>query len=137
LEQYADIIEITRNVLSVVLEGLIPVQVVKKPEDDVDMTEQTLESLCLQEISKVLESRKGWRLLESDFSSVALQLMFYAVILANPAENIKQVDHALSAIAQSVYQMHRLQTLIKATYFKHHHLNTSSLFEESKTSEGQ
>ena len=99
MEQYADIIEITRNVLSVVLEGLIPVQVVKKPEDDVDMTEQTLESLCLQEISKVLESRKGWRLLESEFSSVALQLMFYAVMLLNPAENIKQVDHALSAIA--------------------------------------
>ena len=54
-----------------VLEGGISVPVTKTFED-VDMTEETLESLCLQEIHKVLSSRRGWRLLESDFSSVAL-----------------------------------------------------------------
>ena len=70
-EQYADIMEITRNVLMLVLEGGISVPVTKTFED-VDMTEETLESLCLQEIHKVLSSRRGWRLLESDFSSVAL-----------------------------------------------------------------
>ena len=37
------------------------------------MTEETLEGLCLFEISKVHEfCKRGWRLMESDFSSVAL-----------------------------------------------------------------
>lgn len=71
-EQFADILEITRNVLQVVLEGAIQVKVSKDPEGDVEMTEENLESICLGEISKILEDRKGWQILESDFSSVAM-----------------------------------------------------------------
>ena len=71
------------------------------------MTEETLEGLCLGEIQKVLSSRRGWRLMESNFTSVAIQLMYYTFMLYG-SEDISRLDYALNAIAASVYQLHRL-----------------------------
>jgi hypothetical protein len=68
-EQYADIIEIARNVLILIVESAIPVG---QKGPDQDMTEDSIESICLGEIKRVMESVKGWKLLETDFSSIAL-----------------------------------------------------------------
>lgn len=117
-DQYADIIETTRNVINVILDGTIPVAVVKKEGEDTDMTEHTLEQICLGEISKVLQSRKGWRILESDFSSVAIQLMFYTSMVISPIDKFDLIDKALNAIARSVFSLFKYQTLLKALYTK-------------------
>ena len=69
-EQYADIMEITRNVLMLVLDGGISIPVTTG--EDTYMAEETFEYLCLKEIHIVFESRKGKRLFDSDLSSVAL-----------------------------------------------------------------
>ncbi len=55
-EQYADIIETTRNVLLLIVEGIINVG---KSEDTI-MNDQTIETICLGEISNVFEKVKGW-----------------------------------------------------------------------------
>ena len=47
-EQYADIMEITRNVMGLVLSGEIPVG--SNAGEDIDMTDHTLPSLCLDSI---------------------------------------------------------------------------------------
>jgi hypothetical protein len=54
-----------------VLEGGISVPVVKSNED-IEMTDESFDDICKLEIKSILDSRKGWRLIESDFSSVAL-----------------------------------------------------------------
>ena len=51
-EQYADIMEITRNVMGLVLSGEIPVG--SNAGEDIDMTEHTLHSLCLDSMQSVL-----------------------------------------------------------------------------------
>lgn len=61
--------EITRNVILLILEGGISVN---SGKEDEDMTEETMDQLCIEEISKVYKARSGWRLFESDFSSVAI-----------------------------------------------------------------
>lgn len=55
-EQYADIIETSRNVLLLIVEGIISVG---KTEDTI-MNDQTIETICLGEISNVFEKVKGW-----------------------------------------------------------------------------
>jgi hypothetical protein len=55
-EEYADIIENTRNVIILIVEGVITVG----NATDVEMSEESLESICLGEISHVLEQAKGW-----------------------------------------------------------------------------
>ena len=52
-EQYADIMEITRNVMGLILSGEIPVG--SNAGEDIDMTEHTLPSLCLDSIQSVLQ----------------------------------------------------------------------------------
>jgi hypothetical protein len=51
-EQYADILEITRNVMNLILSGDIPVTY--SAGEDLDMTEHTVASLCIDAINQVL-----------------------------------------------------------------------------------
>jgi hypothetical protein len=52
-EQYADIMEITRNVIGLILSGEIPIG--SNAGEDIDMTEHTLPSLCLDSIQSILQ----------------------------------------------------------------------------------
>ena len=76
-EEYADILETTRNVLILIVEGGITVGNAAEQE----MSEESIQSICLGLISNVLERAKGWQIMENDFSSIAIQVMFYATIL--------------------------------------------------------
>lgn len=115
-EHYADVIEITRNVLNLVLQGDVKINIGKKTgEEDEEMTSETLSSLCSTEIMLVMNKAKGWRLMESDFSSIALQMMFYATMSLG-FDNIEKLDDIVDRIAKAVYSMFQLQTLLKAQY---------------------
>ena len=65
--EYADLIEQTRNVVKIIVEGGVKVGGM-----DEDMSEDSFESICLAEIQKIGESRKKWNFFESDFSSIAI-----------------------------------------------------------------
>ena len=75
------------------------------------MTEQTLTSICLDAISKVLQENKGSQLLEADFSSFALQLMYYSTLYMG-IEDLDGLNAALDLISGHVFSLFRIQTLL-------------------------
>jgi hypothetical protein len=96
--------EITRNVIGLILSGEIPVG--SNGGEDIDMTEHTLTSLCLDSMQSVLQLNKGWKLLEADFSSLALQLMFYTTLFMG-LNDLGKLDKALDLIAGKVFSLFR------------------------------
>ena len=79
------------------------------------MNDQSIESICLGEIKRIFESAKGWQLMELDFSSLAIQLMFFTTILYG-CENYQLLDKVNLELTRSLYQMFNLQTYLKAQF---------------------
>jgi hypothetical protein len=79
------------------------------------MNDQSIESICLGEIKRIFESSKGWQLMELDFSSLAIQLMFFTTILYG-CENYQLLDKVNLELTKSLYQMFNLQTYLKAQF---------------------
>ena len=79
------------------------------------MNDQSIESICLGEIKRIFESSKGWQLMELDFSSLAIQLMFFTTILYG-CENYQLLDKVNLELTRSLYQMFNLQTYLKAQF---------------------
>ena len=79
------------------------------------MNDQSIESICLGEIKRIFESSKGWQLMELDFSSLAIQLIFFTTILYG-CENYQLLDKVNLELTRSVYQMFNLQTYLKAQF---------------------
>jgi hypothetical protein len=96
--------EITRNVIGLILSGEIPVGF--NGGEDIEMTEHTLTSLCLDSMQSVLQLNKGWKLLEADFSSLAIQLMFYLTLFMG-LDDLRKLDKALDLIAGKVFSLFR------------------------------
>jgi hypothetical protein len=66
------------------------------------MNDQSIESICLGEIKRIFESSKGWQLMELDFSSLAIQLMFFTTILYG-CENYQLLDKVNLELTRSLY----------------------------------
>ncbi len=45
------------------------------------MTEESLESVCAQQITKIVDGFKEWSFFERDFSSLAIQLIYYSFMI--------------------------------------------------------
>ena len=63
----------------------------------------------------MLQDNKGSQLLEADFSSLALQLMFYSTLYLG-IEDLEVLNQALDLIAGQVFSLFRIQTLLQSLY---------------------